>query len=624
MYILGISAMYHNSAAALLQNGVIVAAAEEERFTRIKNDPSFPEHAIRYCLEEAGITLAEVGQVVFYDKPFLKFERLLETYLVYAPKGLRSFLTAIPVWIREKLFLKKLLYTALEKIGGFDRKKTPLLFTEHHLAHAASAFFPSPFGEAAILTLDGIGEWATATICRGAGNSIRVLRELHFPHSAGLLYSAFTYYLGFRVNEGEYKLMGLAPYGRSGSEEVERYRQLIRSRLCTIYGDGSLFLHMEYFRFHTGLRMTDDRKWAHLFGFPRRLPEAPLEQHHCDLALAIQEVTEELLLGLARTARELTGANTLCLAGGVALNSVANGKLQASGLFRELYIQPAAGDSGGALGAALAAHFIGNGAERMPEEGRSDGMRGAFLGPAYDEGFTLRSLKKYKPAYTRLETEEELVRTVARLLSEGRIVGWHQGRLEFGPRSLGARSILADPRSQEMQRTLNLKIKFRESFRPFAPAVLAEEAAEYFELPGASPYMLLVRKVRPEKRFPYPPDFGQRPMDEKLKCPKSELSAATHLDYSARIQTVHRETNERFWRLLRAFRELTGCPALVNTSFNVRDEPIVNTPEEAYRCFMKTEMDYLVIGSLLFWKEGAGPVSGEDLSLSKERHELRP
>ncbi len=598
--ILGISAFYHDSAAALVEDGRIVAAAQEERFTRRKHDASFPVHAVRYCLEEGGRSLDELDAVVFYDKPLLKLERLLETYYGFAPRGVASFVKAMPVWLREKMFLKRIVREGLAEVMPFDRRRLKLLFPEHHLSHAASAFYPSPFERAAILTVDGVGEWATASLGYGEGRHIRLLRELHFPHSLGLLYSAFTYWLGFKVNSGEYKLMGLAPYGRPGSEAVAHYLDLIRSRLVRIYDDGSLWLDPRWFRYATGLRMVDDRKWEALFGFPRRRPEEPIEQHHCDLAMAIQLVTEEVVLAMAREAKRLTGADHLCLAGGVALNCVANGKLLRAGLFDDLYIQPAAGDAGGALGAALAAHHLYFGQERQPQT--PDAMQGAYLGPAFSDLDIERTARRYRAPFHRHDDFDALAEEVARLLREGHAVGWFQGRMEFGPRALGNRSILGDARNEDMQRRLNLKIKYRESFRPFAPSVLAEEASRYFDLDRPSPYMLLVAPVAEARRHEVPEGYYALPMMERLYVKRSDIPAVTHVDFSARVQTVHRETNPRYHRLLSAFRQMTGYGLLVNTSFNVRGEPIVCTPDDAYRCFMRTEMDYLVMGNYLFDK----------------------
>jgi carbamoyltransferase len=600
MNILGISAFYHDSAACLIQDGKIVAAAQEERFTRNKHDASFPENAVKYCLEHSGLSIDEMDAIAFYDKPFLKFERLLETYLSFAPKGVRSFVTAIPVWLKEKMFLKKLIYDSLKEIEEYDKEDVTLLFPEHHLSHAASAFYPSKFEEAAILTIDGVGEWATASICHGKGNEIKILRELKFPHSLGLLYSAFTYYLGFKVNSGEYKLMGLAPYGNPESELLQDYITKIKSELVDIRADGSIWLNQKYFDYATGLRMVKDKKWEELFGFPRREDEAELEQHEADLALAIQMVTEEIVILMAKEAKKLTGANAICMAGGVALNCVANGNLQNEGIFDEVYIQPAAGDAGGAVGAAVAAQYIYFKDERVPET--PDSMHGAYLGPDYHKIDVERSLRKFKPIFNEVSGSELYVK-VAEILDNGNVVGWFNGRMEFGPRALGGRSIIADPRREDMQKKLNLKIKYRESFRPFAPSVLAEHTADYFELDSDSPYMLLVQSIKEELKKELPKDYNQLPLREKLAVQRSDYPAITHIDFSARIQTVHKETNPEYWNLIDAFRERTGCAMVVNTSFNVRGEPIVCTPEDAYRCFMNTEMDYLVIGEYVFAKE---------------------
>jgi carbamoyltransferase len=600
MRILGISAFYHDSAASIVVDGKVIAAAQEERFTRKKHDESFPAHAIRYCLEESGLSLSELDAIVFYDKPFLKFERLLETYYAFAPRGLVSFWKAIPVWIKEKLFLKKLLKDELKKIGPWDSKKTKMLFPDHHLSHAASTYFSSPFEDAAIMTLDGVGEWATASISHGKGNGIQQLRELRFPHSLGLLYSAFTYFLGFRVNSGEYKLMGLAPYGNAGSPEVARYKAIILEKLIDIKEDGSLWLDQKQFKYARGLRMVDDRQWEALFGFPRREAEAELEQKHCDLGLAIQEVTEEIVLRMAREAKRLTGARNLCLAGGVALNCVANGKLQNAGIFEDVYIVPAAGDAGGAMGAALAASHIYFNEPRQLDG--TDGMQGGYLGPAFSDKEIELMARSFKAQFQRFEDFTALAKTTADLLADGNVVGWFQGRMEFGPRALGNRSILGDARNPEMQKKLNLKIKFRESFRPFAPSVLEEYAADYFALKGTSPYMLLVQPVHEARRTAAPHNFGQLNLREKLYHLRSDIPAVTHIDYSARIQTVSKSTNPRYWQLIDQFRQATGCALLVNTSFNVRGEPIVCLPKEAYQCLMRTEMDCLVIGNYLFHK----------------------
>ncbi len=597
--ILGISAFYHDSAAALLIDGEIIAAAQEERFTRVKHTADFPVHAIDYCLREAELTIDDLDAIVFYDKPLLKFERLLQTYYAFAPKGLISFLKAIPIWLNEKMFLKRQIYKGLKLIGDYDRKKLKLLFTEHHLSHAASAFFASPFENAAILTVDGVGEWCTASIGLGEKNGIRFLKEMEFPHSVGLLYSAFTYYLGFKVNSGEYKLMGLAPYGQPNSEETSEYIRIITSELVDVKDDGSIWLNQKYFSYATGLRMAKDKQWEKLFGWPRRRPEAPFEQKHCNLALAVQQVTEDIVLKMATEAKKLTQADYLCMAGGVALNCVANGKLLKQDLFKDIFIQPAAGDAGGALGAALAAHHIFYGEDR--ETGATDIMKGAYLGPDFSNEEVEAMNAKWN-AYSEQHSTEALAEKVAKVISNGKAVGWFQGRMEFGPRALGNRSILGDPTHPDMQKKLNVKIKYRESFRPFAPAVLADSASDYFDISVASPYMLLVADVKSELRKELPADYDGLPMTEKLQTLRSELPAITHVDGSARIQTVHKETNQPFHTLIQAFQRISGKAVLINTSFNVRGEPIVCTPGDAYRCFMATEMDYLVIGNHLYKK----------------------
>lgn len=596
MRILGISAFYHDSAAALVEDGVIVAAAQEERFTRIKHDASFPHEAVRYCLRQAGIGAEDLDQVAFYEKPFLKFERILETWFAFAPQGFRSFRLAAPVWLREKLFQRRLLERELKQHCQHVNWGDRILFGEHHMSHAASAFYPSPFEEAAILTIDGVGEWTTTSIGAGKGSSIEIFEEIRFPHSLGLLYSAFTYYTGFRVNSGEYKLMGLAPYG------VPRYRQLILDQLIDLKPDGSFRLNILYFDYCTGLRMTNQR-FADLFGQPPRGPESELTQFHMDIAASIQAVTEEAVVGLTRRAAERTGLSNLCMAGGVALNCVANGKVQRDGRFSRLWIQPAAGDAGGALGAALCAyHQQAGGPRALAVESAGagdDAMRGSLLGPEYSQEDIEAALRSVSAVFHVLD-EDELLRKTAEALSAGEAVGWFQGRMEFGPRALGARSILADPRSPQMQSVLNLKIKFRESFRPFAPSVLRDRAAEYFDLDVASPYMLLVAGVLEELRIPTDPSlFGL----DRLHQERSSLPAVTHVDYSARIQTVQSETNPRYYRLLEAFRARTGCAVLVNTSFNVRGEPIVCTPLDAWRCFMATGLGVLAIGNCILWKE---------------------
>ncbi|MES2518273.1 MAG: carbamoyltransferase [Bacteroidota bacterium] len=602
MNILGISAFYHDSAATITQNGEIIAAAQEERFTRIKHDPAFPTKAVEYCLMESGLSLDKLDAIVFYDKPLLKFERLLETYYAFSPSGLRSFLTAIPVWLKEKMFLKRMLYEELFKIGTFDKKKVKLLFPEHHLSHAASAFYPSPFEDAAILTIDGVGEWATASICHGKGKDITILKELQFPHSLGLLYSAITYFAGFKVNSGEYKLMGLAPYGDPNSENTKRFADIIRTKLIDIHPDGSIWLNQKYFDYATGLRMVKDKEWEKLFGFARRESETNLQPEHCDFALAAQIVTEEIVILMAKEAKRLTGSENICLAGGVALNCVANGKLQNEKIFKNVYIQPAAGDAGGALGAALIGEYIYFGQERKHTAGALDEMKGSYLGPEYSDVDTRLMSKKYNAVYTYYENFEELAAKTATALAEGNVVGWFQGRMEFGPRALGGRSILGDARNEEMQKKLNLKIKYREGFRPFAPSVLAEDAAEYFELEGNSPYMLLVHGVQEKRRKKLPDNYRALPLMEKLYYLRSDLPSITHIDFSARIQTVHKETNPRYWTLIDQFKQQTGYGLVVNTSFNVRGEPIVCTPEDAYKCLMRTEMDYLVVGNFIFDK----------------------
>jgi carbamoyltransferase len=610
--ILGISAYYHDSAAAYIEDGVIIAAAQEERFTRKKHDPGFPSHSVQYCLSEAGVQLSDLDAIVFYDKPLLKMERLLETYYAFSPKGLLSFLTAIPVWLKEKMFLKRMLYDELFAIGKFDKKKVKLLFPEHHLSHAASAFYPSPYEDAAILTLDGVGEWATASIGHGQGNKLSILKELKFPHSLGLLYSAFTYFLGFKVNSGEYKLMGLAPYGRHASPEVEHYKKLIREVLVDIKSDGSIWLNQEYFNYATGLRMVYDAKWEQLFGFPTRESESNLEQKHCDLGLAIQEITEEIVILMAQEAKRLTGSKACVLAGGVALNCVANGKLKDAGIFESIFIQPAAGDAGGALGAALAAHYIYFDQARMVDATRMDAMSGSYLGPSYSDKEIEQMAKQNQAVFAHYADFNELSAKTAELLAEGNVIGWFQGRMEFGPRALGGRSILGDPRNPEMQKKLNLKIKYREGFRPFAPSVLAEDVSEYFECDTISPYMLLVHGVQPARRNAMPANYEQLDMMDKLYFLRSDLPSITHIDYSARIQTVHAETNPRYHQLISDFKAKTGVGVVVNTSFNVRGEPIVCTPADAYRCLMRTEMDYLVVGNYIFDKKMQTPWAESD------------
>jgi carbamoyltransferase len=598
-YILGISAYYHDSAAAVIADGEIIAAAHEERFTRKKHDSGFPVKAIEYVLNETGIRFGELEAISFYDKPFIKFERLLETYHAFAPRGLVSFLEAIPVWIKEKLFMKKMLRDELKQFGQLTM---PILFPEHHLSHAASAFYPSPFREAAILTVDGVGEWATSTIGKGEGKDIQIISELHFPHSLGLLYSAFTYYTGFKVNSGEYKLMGLAPYGIGEAEQTRQYREKILTELVDIREDGSLLLNMKYFNFATGLRMTSDKKWTALFGIPPRKPESKITQDYMNMALAIQQVTEDIVLKLARTAKEKTGSDYLVMAGGVALNSVANGKLLQSGLFKDIWIQPAAGDAGGSVGAALVAWHTWMGKERT-EISLPDGMKGSQLGPEFGDKEILQVVRKYGAVHTHYADFGDLAEVAAGAIAEGKVVGWFQGRMEYGPRALGNRSILGDARNPEMQKKMNLKIKYREGFRPFAPTVLEEDIGEYFEMDRPSPYMLMVIPVKEERRNPLPADYNERALYDRLYHLRSDIPAVTHIDFSARIQSVARDTNPRYWNLIHAFKRQTGYGVIVNTSFNVRGEPIVCTPEDAFRCFMRTEMDLLVLGDFLFRKE---------------------
>ncbi len=603
VYILGISAYYHDSAAALLCDGKIVAAAHEERFTRKKHDPDFPTNAIGYVLEEAGISLEEVEAIAFYDKPFLKFERLLETYHAFAPKGLQSFLISMPVWIKEKLFMRTMLERGFAPFLQNKKQLPRIYFPEHHASHAASAFFPSPFEDAAILTVDGVGEWVTTSIGKGEGNGISIMREIHFPHSLGLLYSAFTAYCGFKVNSGEYKLMGLAPYGDVKSERTKNFEQKIRENLISIRDDGSYVLNMDYFSYATGLRMYNEELWTKLFGLaPRTAESEELEQEYMDLALAMQQVTEDIVLRLAKTARELTGSKNICLAGGVALNCVANGKLLKSGIFENMWIQPASGDAGGALGAALACWHIGMEQDRTPAMER-DSMQGSYLGPSFDSGEIARTCKRFQANSTQYDDFATLCATVTDLLADGKVVGWFQGRMEYGPRALGNRSILGDPRKTDMQKHLNLKIKYREGFRPFAPSVLEEYTKQFFDVEDISPYMLLVAPVANKFCRELPENYSSLPIWERLYFERSDFPAITHIDLSARIQSVSKATNPRYWQLINTFYEKHGCPMVVNTSFNVRGEPVVCTPDDAYLCFMRTEMDYLVMGDFILKKE---------------------
>ena len=594
MYILGISGYYHDSAACLLRDGEIVGAVQEERFTRIKHDAGFPGRAISYCLEEASVGLTDIDQVVFYDKPLVKFERLLETYLATAPRGFSSFSSSMPVWLKEKLYLKPVLRKELAKLGNCKTKQLPqLLFAGHHQSHAASAFFPSPFDRAAVLCMDGVGEWATTTTWLGEENRVKPLWQIDFPHSLGLLYSAFTYFTGFKVNSGEYKLMGLAPYG------MPQYADLIKENLIDIKSDGTFRLHMDFFDYATGLRMTNDR-FSRLFGRLPREPESPLTQQEMDIAASIQEVTEEVVLKIAHSLYKETSARNLCLAGGVALNCVANGRIQRESPFEKIWIQPASGDAGGALGCALAAWYE-YGAKSRQANGQSDSMSGTYLGPRFGIESIQETLDQIGAKHEFLN-DDDLFKQLAKLLDEGKVIGWFQGRMEFGPRALGARSIIGDPRNSQMQSVMNLKIKYRESFRPFAPAVLSDHVSEYFDQQEDSPYMLIVANVADNHKMPSDSDEKTMFGIDRLKIRRSDIPAITHVDYTARIQTVHRETNPRFYGLIEAFYRKTGCPILVNTSFNVRGEPIVCTPEDAYRCFMRTEMDYLVLENCLLSK----------------------
>ncbi len=604
MRILGISAFYHDSAAALLVDGKAVAAVQEERFTRKKHDPGFPEHAIRYCLAEGGITFDELDHIVFFEKPLLKFERLLETYLANAPRGYRSFAMAIPVWLKEKLFQKPGLLKSFKEFSasgkGIEEK---LLFAEHHQSHAASAYYPSPFDEAVVLTMDGVGEWATTSVAIGRGSNLETIKEIHWPHSLGLLYSAFTYYTGFRVNSGEYKVMGLAPYGEP------KYVDLILNNLMDLKEDGSFWLDQSYFDYATGLTMTN-KKFDALFGAPPRGAETRLNQRDMDLAASVQKVTEEVMLRMTRDLAKTTRIPNLCMAGGVVLNCVANGHILRDGAFKRIWVQPAAGDAGGALGAAYAAHAL-HAKQPRYRNGAMDGMQGTYLGPSFEQSDIEQRLTKAGAKFTAHSDADTIERTVD-ALDAGHAVGWFQGRMEFGPRALGARSILGDPRNPEMQKNLNLKIKYRESFRPFAPSVLAEDAREYFKLDAESPYMLVVADVLENRRRKMTAEQEQLFGIEKLNVPRSDIPAITHVDYSARIQTVHKETNPRYHALISSFKARTGCPVVVNTSFNVRGEPIVHTPEDAFRCFMGCEMETLVVGNCVLDKRDQDPALAVD------------
>jgi len=605
MNILGISALYHDSAAALVGNGEIIAAAQEERFTRKKHDSSFPVNAILYCLREANLSYGDIDYVVFYDKPLVKFERLIETYLSFAPRGLQSFIAAMPIWLKEKLYLKNLLKKELAAIAGCKYKEIDnLLFTEHHQSHAASAFFPSPFEKAAVMCMDGVGEWATTTVWTGSGNQLKPEWEIDFPHSLGLLYSAFTYYTGFKVNSGEYKLMGLAPYG------TPKYVDLIKDNLIDIKQDGTFRLNMQYFNYATGLTMTN-KAFDKLFGGPPRTAETDISQREMDIAASIQVVTEEVVQKLANTVHKETGIDNLCLAGGVALNCVSNGKLSRNGPFKNIWVQPAAGDAGGALGAALSVWYEMLGNERVVDTNKLDAQKGSYLGPAYQADEIQQQLDDQGAVYRQVK-DDELMGELANVLADEQVVGWFQGRMEFGPRALGGRSIIGDPRSKKMQSIMNLKIKYRESFRPFAPSVLIDDVAEWFEHDKASPYMLMVAPVSESIRIEMTEQEKNQFGIDQLKIPRSQLPAITHVDYSARIQTVHKETNPRYYALIGAFKKKTECSVIINTSFNVRGEPIVCTPEDAYRCFMRTEMDYLVVENFLMKKEDQPDTSKDD------------
>ncbi len=605
MYILGISAFYHDSAAVIVHGSELIAAAQEERFSRKKHDARFPTHAVNYCLQAAGISYSDVDYVVFYDKPLIKFERLLETYLSYAPKGFTSFLAAMPVWLKEKLYLKDMLKKELALIGGCKKSDiNNLLFAEHHQSHAASAFFPSPYEKAAVLCMDGVGEWATTSVWLGDGNKLIPQWEIDFPHSLGLLYSAFTYYTGFKVNSGEYKLMGLAPYGEP------KYVDLIKEHLIDIKDDGTYKLDMQYFNYATGLTMTNS-KFARLFGGPARKPESELGQREMDIAASIQVVTEEVVLKLSNTICKELKVDNVCLSGGVALNCVANGRLLREGTLKNLWIQPAAGDAGGALGAALSVWYEREKKPRRVDTTKMDAMQGSYLGPSFSNQDIAARLDAAGAIYRQLD-DEQLMPYLAEMLDSDKVVGWFQGRMEFGPRSLGGRSIIGDPRSPKMQSIMNLKIKYRESFRPFAPSVLADTVSEWFEQTTPTPYMLIVAPVKESKRIPMTEEQEALFGIEKLNIPRSTLPAITHVDYSARIQTVHEETNPRYHALLSTFQDRTGCSVLVNTSFNVRGEPIVCTPEDAYRCFMRTEMDYLVIENIMLSKQEQPEIEQDD------------
>jgi carbamoyltransferase len=617
--ILGISAYYHDSAAVLLIDGEIIAAAQEERFTRIKHTEEFPSNAIKYCLEESGLSIDDLDAVVYYEKPLLKFERLLQTYYSLSPSGIVSFLKAIPVWLNGKLFIKKRIREALQEIECYDKKKIKLLFSSHHLSHAASSFFCSNYEKAAIITIDGVGEWSTVSIGIGEGNSIKMIKEMTFPHSVGLLYSSFTYYLGFKVNSGEYKLMGLAPYGNKNSNQTKAFIDLIKTKLVDIKEDGSIWMNQEYFNYTSGLKMIKEAKWESLFGIKKRVESDEILQVHCDLAFAIQFVTEEIVIGLAQEAKKISGLSCVTMSGGVALNCVANAKLLEQNIFDEVYIQPASGDSGGALGAALAVYYMYYNQSR--NSSKLNILKSSYLGPSYSNKEILNMAKKNKAVFKNISSRDELTKEVAELILKNKIVGWFQGRMEFGPRALGNRSILANPANEEMQKKLNLKIKNREGFRPFAPSVLAEDSNNYFDIDVKSPYMLFTAMLKENYRKKLPENYQNLSLWDKLYESRSFFPAITHIDFSARIQTVEKNSNPLFYNLLEKVKDITGNGILVNTSFNERGEPIVCSPQDAYNCFMRTEMDYLVIENFIFektaqpfWdnKELWGSVAGND------------
>jgi carbamoyltransferase len=601
MFILGISAYYHDSAACIIYNDEIIAAAQEERFTRIKHDESFPANAVKYCLKEAGISIDDLEAVVYYEKPFLKFERLIESFYHFAPKGVVPFVKSIPVWVKEKLFIKDQIIKSLKEIDKFDRKNLNIRFSEHHLSHAASAFYPSGFESAAVLTIDGMGEWASASISKADKNGIEIIKELHYPNSLGLLYTAFTYFLGFKVNSGEYKLMGLAPYGSHDSEQIEKFIKIIKAHLVDISKDGSIKLDMKYFAFATSLKMIKTAKWEKLFDIKRLNPSDKITQKYSDLALAIQKITEEIVIKMAIEAKRITNKDNLCLAGGVSLNCVANGALLREKTFDKIYIQPASGDAGGAIGAALAYAHIGKGIPYSPSE--NDKMKGAYLGPSFSNKEVLKTARKYNSVFHHYENKNNLFEFTANEISKNKIIGWFRGRMEFGPRALGNRSILADARNPETQKKLNLKIKYREGFRPFAPSVLEEDISHYFDIEVNSPYMLLVADVKESIRKKLPKNYESFDMMDKLYTLRSDVPAITHCDFSARVQSVSKKTNPDYHQLISKFKEKTGTGLIVNTSFNVRGEPIVCNPDEAFRCFMRTEMDILIMEDYAFIKD---------------------